>query len=56
MIEDEGGDYAWNCARLKRIARIAARRKYLGADLIEEATYDNELRFVNSREVKPMYL
>jgi hypothetical protein len=54
IIEDKSGDYARNCLRLKRIAGIAARRKYMGADLIEEVMYDNELRFVNGREANPM--
>jgi UDP:flavonoid glycosyltransferase YjiC (YdhE family) len=56
IIEDKNGNYARNSVRLQRIARIAARRKYLGADLIEEVMYDNELRFLNGRAVKPMHL
>jgi len=56
LIEDKSGDYARNCLRLKRIARIAARRKYLGADLIEEVLYDTELRIVNGKEVRPKHL
>jgi hypothetical protein len=53
-IKDKSGDCARNCLRLKGIARIVARRKYLGADLIEEVMHDNELRFVNGREVNTM--
>jgi UDP:flavonoid glycosyltransferase YjiC (YdhE family) len=53
VIEDKSGDYARNSVRLQRIAKIAARKKHLGADYIEEVMYDNDLRFVKSREVKP---
>ena len=41
---------------LERIAKAIVRTKYFGADLIEEVMYDNELNFVNGREVKPMHL
>ena len=30
---------------MKRIANVAARRKALAADLVEEVLYDHELRF-----------
>lgn len=56
LMEDKSGNYARNCERLKRIARIAARRKYLGADLIEEVLYDTEMRFDNGNELRPSHL
>ncbi|CAH0055046.1 unnamed protein product [Clonostachys solani] len=44
IIEDEEGSFARNVLRLRRIARVAARRKHLAADLVEEVLYDDELR------------
>jgi hypothetical protein len=35
---------------------MAAPRKYLGADLIEEVLYDTELRFENGNELRPSHL
>jgi UDP:flavonoid glycosyltransferase YjiC (YdhE family) len=34
IIEDKSGDYARNSVRLQRIAKIAARKKHLGAGYI----------------------
>lgn len=56
LIEDKDGNNARNCERLKRIACIAARRRYLGADLIEEVLYDTEMRFKNGKELRPSHL
>ncbi|RHZ52669.1 glycosyltransferase family 1 protein [Aspergillus thermomutatus] len=56
LMEDGDGTYARNVRRLQRIARVAARRKQLGADLIEEVLYDTELRVVDGRETRPMHL
>jgi hypothetical protein len=53
----EEGLYGQNVLRLQRIAHVAARRKSHAADLIDEAMYDNELRFdQNGRELRPMHL
>lgn len=53
----EKGLYQLNVLRLQRIARVAARRKYYAADLIEETMYDHELRFdENGKELRPMHL
>jgi hypothetical protein len=56
IIQDNTQWFGRNVERMKRIARLAARRKYLGADLIEEVMYDHQLRFVDGREVIPMHL
>ncbi|KAJ5580257.1 uncharacterized protein N7459_006242 [Penicillium hispanicum] len=56
LVEDRDGTYARSATRLQRIARVAARRKYHGADLIEEVLYDAELRVVDGRVERPMHL
>ena len=64
ILTDRTGSYARNVLRMRRIARVAARRgKYRAADLIEEVMYDHELRFVDSSSpshrpiaVRPMHL
>ncbi|RDW58209.1 glycosyltransferase family 1 protein [Coleophoma cylindrospora] len=56
ILEDSEGLFARNCLRLKRIARVGARRKQHGADLIEEVMYDTELRFRDGKELRPMHL
>lgn len=44
IMEDENGDFKRNTQRLKAIARVASRRKYYAADLIEEFMADWEGR------------
>lgn len=56
IIEDRNGNYMRNVLRMQRIAQIASHRKNLGADLIEEVLYDNELRIVNGKVTRPMHL
>jgi hypothetical protein len=72
IFQDNEGEFHRNVVRLMRIARIAARRKHLAADAIEEYLYDWALRFqqepVNSpsgtslenggrgKELSPMHL
>ncbi|PWY71815.1 putative UDP-glucoronosyl and UDP-glucosyl transferase [Aspergillus sclerotioniger CBS 115572] len=56
VLEDKEGTYARSSLRLQRVARVAARRKYYAADLIEEVMYDNELRIKDSKELRPMHL
>ncbi|KAM0545405.1 hypothetical protein ACHAPJ_011310 [Fusarium lateritium] len=56
LSEDKNGSYERNCVRMQRIARVAARRKELGADLIEELMYDTEGRFDGKKELRPMHL
>lgn len=55
--KEKDGDYLRNVLRMKRIARVAANRRTLAADLVEELMYDNELRFGHGgRELRPMHL
>ncbi|KAH8179428.1 UDP-glucoronosyl and UDP-glucosyl transferase domain-containing protein [Sarocladium implicatum] len=63
ILTDRTGSYARNVLRMRRIARVAARRgKHRAADLIEEVMYDHELRFADSSSshhpiaVRPMHL
>ncbi|KAI1375797.1 putative UDP-glucoronosyl and UDP-glucosyl transferase [Hypoxylon crocopeplum] len=56
IVLDEDGSYERNSLRLMRIARVASRRKYYAADLMEELIYDNELRFKDGKELRPMHL
>jgi len=57
LQSDGNGHYQRNVLRMKRIARVAARRKESAADLIEELMYDNELRFdYDGKELRPMHL
>ncbi|KAI2813013.1 CAZyme family GT1 [Aspergillus niger] len=56
ILKSEDGMYRRNVVRLQRIAHVAARRKYHAADLIEELMYDNELRFEDGKELRPMHL
>lgn len=55
IIRDEAGSYGANVGRLKRIARIASRRKVLAADLIEEVLADFEGRKQEGKS-RPMHL
>lgn len=53
----ESGYYMRNVLRMKRIAHVAANRRNLAADLVEELMYDNELRFGHGgQELRPMHL
>ncbi|KAF4440057.1 putative UDP-glucoronosyl and UDP-glucosyl transferase [Fusarium austroafricanum] len=56
LSQDKDGSYHRNCVRMQRIARVASRRKELGADLIEEVMYDAEGRFDGGKELRPMHL
>ncbi|OKL64033.1 hypothetical protein UA08_00103 [Talaromyces atroroseus] len=56
LVLDKDGLYSRNSLWLQRIAHVAARRKYHAADLVEELMYDNELRFQDGRELRPMHL
>ena len=53
-----GEHYQRNVLRMKRIAHVAARRREVAADLVDEVLYDDELRFSNDRrrELRPMHL
>ncbi|KAF2135567.1 glycosyltransferase family 1 protein [Aplosporella prunicola CBS 121167] len=41
ILRDEGGTVAQNVTRMRHIARVSARKKHHGADLIEEVMYDH---------------
>ncbi|KAK2590999.1 hypothetical protein QQS21_011312 [Conoideocrella luteorostrata] len=56
LSEDKDGFYRRNCERMQQIARVASRRKELGADLVEELIYDTEARYDGGRELRPMHL
>lgn len=55
ILRDKNGSFHSNCERLKAIARIASRRKYLAADLIEEVLADFEGRQQEGKD-RPMHL
>lgn len=55
ILRDKTGSFRSNCERLKRIARIASRRKYLAADLIEEVMADFDGRQQEGMS-RPMHL
>lgn len=46
ILQDTDGEFHRNVVRLMRIARIAARRKHLAADMVEEFLFDWALRFL----------
>lgn len=56
ILKIDNDTYIQNVLRLQRIAHVASRRKYHAADLIEELMYDNELRFKDGKELRPMHL
>lgn len=56
ILKDEDGSFARNVRRMQTIARVASRRKHHAADLIEEVMYDQELRFRDGIELRPMHL
>lgn len=41
---------------MKRIARVASRRKEVAAGIVEEVIFDHELRSVGGRALRPMHL
>ena len=45
LVEDREGHFGRNVLRMKRISNVAARKKEMAADLVEEVLYDHELRF-----------
>ncbi|KAJ9607761.1 hypothetical protein H2200_007839 [Cladophialophora chaetospira] len=45
IVMDRSGSFGRNVLRMKRIATIASKRKYLAADMIEEVLFDHEGRF-----------
>ncbi|KAI8255441.1 UDP-glucuronosyltransferase 1-6 [Colletotrichum sp. SAR 10_98] len=45
IVVDPEGKISRNVERMKRIARVASRRKHFAADMVEEVIHDHELRF-----------
>ncbi|OHF01159.1 hypothetical protein CORC01_03473 [Colletotrichum orchidophilum] len=56
IISDVDGSFGRNVERMKRIARVASRRKELAGDLIEQVIHDDELRSADGRALRPMHL
>ncbi|KXH37062.1 hypothetical protein CSIM01_00124 [Colletotrichum simmondsii] len=55
LVSDVDGSFGRNVERMKRIVRVASRRKELAADILEEVIFDHELRSVGGRVLRPMY-
>ncbi|KAJ5009743.1 UDP-glucuronosyltransferase 1-6 [Colletotrichum sp. SAR 10_99] len=56
IVVDPEGKISRNVERMKRIARVASRRKHFAADMVEEVIHDHELRFRRGQELRPMHL
>ncbi|KAF5019872.1 hypothetical protein F66182_8108 [Fusarium sp. NRRL 66182] len=56
IITDADGSFTRNVRRMQRIATINSKRKHVAADLVEEVMVDQELRFRNGIELRPMHL
>ncbi|CAM1504111.1 Fc.00g017020.m01.CDS01 [Cosmosporella sp. VM-42] len=56
IVTDADGSIARNVLRMRRISMVASRKKHYAADLIEEVMYDQELRFKDGVEKRPMHL
>jgi hypothetical protein len=56
IVGDHDGRFALDVKRMKGIAKIASRRRYLAADMIEQSMIDEQYRFLNDREMHPRYL
>ncbi|CAD0099076.1 unnamed protein product [Aureobasidium mustum] len=56
IVGDLDSRFAQDVKRMKGIARIASKRKYLAADMIEQSVIDEEYRVLNNKEMHPRYL
>ncbi|KAL9594711.1 MAG: hypothetical protein Q9219_006875 [cf. Caloplaca sp. 3 TL-2023] len=56
IIRDQDGCFRQNCERLKNIAEVASRRKYLAADMIEEVLFDHRGRRSGPDSKRPLHL
>ncbi|KAI3557684.1 hypothetical protein CABS03_10610 [Colletotrichum abscissum] len=56
IVSDVDGSFGRIVERMKRIARVASRRKKLAVDIVEEVIFDHELRLVGGRALRPMHL
>ncbi|KAL8717588.1 MAG: hypothetical protein Q9225_005177 [Loekoesia sp. 1 TL-2023] len=56
IMTDESGCFRQNCKRLKHIANVASRRKFLAADMIEEVLFDHQGRRNGPDSKRPLHL
>ena len=56
IVQDEAGSFRQNCLRLKNVASVACRRKYLAADMIEEVLFDHQGRRNGPDTERPFHL
>ncbi|GKT92028.1 UDP-glucosyl transferase family protein (cytochrome P450) [Colletotrichum tofieldiae] len=56
IVSDPDRSIHRNTERMKGIAQVASRRKYLAADMVEEVLCDHEMRFKDGEALRPMHL
>ena len=56
IMQDEQGRFRQNCERLKQVAGVASRRKFLAADMIEEVLFDHLGRRNGPDSNRPLHL
>ncbi|KAL8980593.1 MAG: hypothetical protein Q9205_004372 [Flavoplaca limonia] len=56
IMQDDSGSFRQNCQRLEKVARVASRRKYLAADMIEEVLFDQQGRRNGPDKGRPLHL
>lgn len=61
LLRDEHGTVAQDVERMRRIARVSARKKHYAADLIEELLYDGKFSLATAdrglgRRRRPVHL
>ncbi|KAL8995314.1 MAG: hypothetical protein Q9169_004918 [Polycauliona sp. 2 TL-2023] len=56
IMQDHNGGFRQNCRRLKQVAGVASRRKFLAADMIEEVLFDHQGRRDGPDSERPLHL
>ncbi|KAL8643993.1 MAG: hypothetical protein Q9226_007990 [Calogaya cf. arnoldii] len=56
ILLDSNGTFRQNCQRLKQVAGVASRRKFLAADMIEEVLFDHRGRRDGPDSRRPLHL
>ncbi|KAI4101562.1 MAG: hypothetical protein L6R37_004888 [Teloschistes peruensis] len=56
IMQDSSGSFRQNCQRLKQVAGVASRRKFLAADMIEEVLFDHQGRRDGPESGRPLHL
>ncbi|KZL70607.1 udp-glucosyl transferase family protein [Colletotrichum incanum] len=56
IVSDPDRSIHRNIWRMKGVAQIASRRKYLASDMVEEVLCDHEMRFKDGEALRPMHL